>query len=151
MNTKKKVYESLSKDTKKIKTELSLTDDLEKWNDFNGLDDLAFNEINDVKEKIREADIALDNFENENLKAEESYQEVFSYLNSDVLRGMLSEGIELVGDFEALAEELGVDPNSNEAYITVKEQITTNYPNLIGLYEEVEQSANNYFGRTSGI
>lgn len=146
-----KVFAILKKVSKPAKTELSLTDDLKEWNDFNGLDDLAFAELRDVKDKIREADIALDNFEDANQLAESSYEDVFSYLNSDVLRGMLSDGIDLLGNFEVLAEELGIDPNTNEAYLTVLGQTVTDYPILIGLAEEVEQNADRYFSRTSGI
>jgi len=146
-----KVFAILKKVSKPAKTELSLTDDLKEWNDFNGLDDLAFAELRNVKDKIREADIALDNFEDANQLAEDAHEEVFSYLNSEVLRGMLSDGIDLMGNFEVLAEELGIDPNTNEAYLTVKEQTITDYPELIGLAEEVEQNADRYFSRTSGI
>lgn len=146
-----KVFAILKKVSKPAKTELSLTDDLKEWNDFNGIDDLAFAELRDVKDKIREADIALDNFEDANQLAESSYEDVFSYLSSDTLRGMLSDGIDLMGNFEVLAEELGIDPNTNEAYLTVKEQTITDYPELIGLAEEIEQNADRYFSRTSGI
>lgn len=146
-----KVFAILKKVSKPTKTELSLTDDLKEWNDFKGLDDLAFKELRSVKDKINESDIALDNFEDANQLAENAYEYVFSYLNSDLLRGMLSDGIDLLGNFEVLAEELGIDPNTNEAYLTVKEQTITDYPNLIGLAEEVEQNADRYFSRTSGI
>ena len=96
-------------------------------------------------------DVILDNFEDANQLAESSYEDVFSYLSSDTLRGMLSDGIDLMGNFEVLAEELGIDPNTNEAYLTVKEQTITDYPELIGLAEEIEQNADRYFSRTSGI
>ena len=47
-----KVFAILKKVSKPAKTELSLTDDLKEWNDFNGLDDLAFSELRNVKDKI---------------------------------------------------------------------------------------------------
>jgi len=144
-----KVFAILKKVSKPAKTELSLTDDLQKWNDFNSIDQLAFYELRNVETKISEASIALDDFEDANALAEESYEE--SYLNSDDLRRRLSEAIDLLGNFEVLAEELGIDPNTNEAYLLVKEQTITDYPELLELAEEVEQKANRYFSRTDGI
>jgi hypothetical protein len=141
----------LGKISKPVKTHLSLTDDLKEWNDFNGLDQLAFKEIRLVAQAISEASIALDQFEDANLRAEEAYEELFSYMNSDVLRGLLSDGIDLMGNFEVLSDELGVDPNTSEAYTTVREQTITDYPELIGETEEVERNADRYFSRTSGL
>ncbi len=146
-----KVFAILKKVSKPAKTELSLTDDLKEWNDFNGIDDLAFAELRNVEDKIKEADIALDNFGDANQSAEDAYEDVFSYLNSDVLRGMLSDGIDLLGNFEVLAEELGIDPNTNEEYLLVLGQTVTDYPILIELAEKVEQMKISYESRLNGF
>ena len=74
-----------------------------------------------------------------------------SYLSASALRSKLDEAIQLVGQFENLAEELGIDPMTNEAYEIVKEHVDTLYPDLIGMSEEAEMNAQNYFDITEGL
>jgi len=114
MNTKRKVYEALSKGVKKV--DLSLAQDLDQAVGMHTVDSMNFNEVKSLDTTALEFNNAMDSVAFAMNPFIESYEFVDKNYNFDSLANSIMVITDAMTKFREAAIELGVDYSNNEAY-----------------------------------
>ena len=138
MNTLKTVFTRLKK-VDKEKVELSVANDIQEWNDFNGLDSNNISEIRNVKTTESNIKSLLSELEAEL----ETYTLSFGTIVQPIghYESIREEARNLKMQFESMANELGVNPGSNESYQIIEEGIEM-YDALIKINRDINENYN---------
>lgn len=114
MNTKKKVFEALSKRVKKV--DLSLIQDLDQAVGMHTLDDMNFNEIKSLETNALDFSNAMDQLAFVMGPFIRAYEFVESNYNFDTLANSITVVEDAMTRFREASIELGVDYANNESY-----------------------------------
>ena len=119
MNTKRKVYEALSKGVKKVG--LSAIADLEQAIGMNSVDSQSFQEVEDLDADGLKFNDAMDSVAFAMNPFIESYEWVEQNYDPSSLSNSLDRLEQAMGKFEELSLELGVDYIGNPTYEHARE------------------------------
>jgi seryl-tRNA synthetase len=140
------IYENVLNKLKNIsqnKTELSnkvglsLVSDIDKWNDFNGLDTPALNEIRAVESSLSDIKRLVSQLESELDTYVVAFGDIVQPIGEYEHTREDARNLKIL--FENRAEELGVNPSSNESYETIEGQIEM-YDDLIEINTRINDS-----------
>lgn len=137
LNRLKKINSKKTELSKKI--DLSVADDIQKWNDFNGLDTNNLNEIRNVQTTEANIKSLLSELEAEL----ETYTLAFGTIVQPIgeYESTREEARNLKIQFESMANDLGVNPASNESYQIIEEGIEM-YDVLIDINRDINENYN---------
>ena len=131
MSTEKRVFAILKKITKEQKTELSAVSDLQDWLDVNTITANEYARIQDFESALSDITNSLDDFLRNKEAFEQTYGDLENFKVGDFEDQRL-EGNYFLDNYDVLAQELGIEPDQNEAYKEVSAQIAEFYPEFIG-------------------
>lgn len=120
MNTLKSVFTRLKK-VDKEKVNLSSVSELQKWNDFYGVDSNNFNEIKNLESILIELQNSFVEFRSKYNDFKEGLNYINDNYNINEVISNVAKGQMLLTNFESKASELGLDAKTNQTYNDVIE------------------------------
>lgn len=138
MNTKKKVYEALSKEVKKL--DLSALGDLEQAIGMNSVDDESFQEVEDLNRDALDFSNAMDSLASAMNPFIVSYEWVEQNYDPSGLENSIQRLEQAMETFQELSLELGVDYIGNPTYEHAREA----YDDLMSIMAKASEYLSKY-------